>query len=158
VATKPVPGNQFSHSMHINRGVTCAKCHADTGHHVTFASLDQAGVLNKQNAPSGSTYVGQEFAGAPGAHSVLPGHRPVPCSNCHDQANLQCSFCHAPPANHFGPDCKSCHKPNVAFQSFQHPPSGEHSYLSRPCVACHPNGYTTVYCTCHPGGQRPRGD
>lgn len=157
VPTKVASVGQFSHAMHLNRGVTCAKCHADTGHHVTFAALQQAGVLNVANVPGGATYVGEEFVGAPGKHSALPGHKPVPCANCHDQANLQCSFCHTPPANHFGADCKSCHKPNVAFQNFSHPPSGEHGYLSRPCLSCHPNGFTTVFCTCH-GGRPPQGN
>jgi len=157
VPTKVAAVGQFSHQQHLERGVPCAKCHADTGHHVTFAALQQAGVLNQQNVPAGATYVGQEFAGAPGAHSALPGHKPVPCANCHDTANLQCSFCHTPPANHFGANCKSCHKPGVPFAQFQHPPSGEHNYRSRPCVKCHPNGYATVYCTCHKG-RPPTGD
>ena len=157
VPTRIAAVGNFSHQMHLARGVPCAKCHADTGHHVTFAALQDAGVLNTQNVPVGATYVGQEFAGAPGKHSALPGHKPVPCANCHDQANLQCSFCHTEPANHFGADCKSCHKPDVPFKDFQHPPTGEHPYLSRPCVKCHPNGYTTVYCTCH-NGRPPRGD
>ena len=157
VPTKIAGAGQFSHQSHLARGVPCAKCHADVGHHVTFASLGAVGVLNAQNVPAGATYVGQEFAGVPGKHSALPGHKPVPCANCHDQANLQCSFCHTTPANHFGADCKLCHKPGVPFKAFQHPPTGEHPYLSRPCVKCHPNGYTTYYCTCH-NGHPPTGE
>ena len=148
---------QFSHQMHLARGVKCATCHATVGHQVTFAALDSAGVLNANQVAPGTAFVGEQFAGAPGQHSALPGHRPVPCSNCHDQANLQCSFCHTPPASHFGADCRLCHNPSVPFAQFTHPPSGEHNYLSRPCVKCHPNGYSTVFCTCH-GGHPPRGD
>jgi nitrate/TMAO reductase-like tetraheme cytochrome c subunit len=155
VPTKVAAAGKFSHQQHLDRGVGCAKCHATTGHKVTFAALSEAGVLNSANAPAGATYVGQEFAGAPGKHSALPGHKPVPCANCHDQANLQCSFCHEPPAKHFGADCKACHKPGVPFTTFAHPPSGEHRYTSMPCAKCHPNGYTTVFCTCH-GGKPPR--
>jgi len=155
VPTKIAAVGKFSHQQHLGRGVTCAKCHAAVGHQVTFTALAQAGVLNSANAPAGATYVGQEFVGAPGKHSALPGHKPVPCANCHDQANLQCSFCHIAPGNHFGADCKLCHKPSVPFTTFAHPPSGEHPYTSRPCAKCHPNGYTTVFCTCH-GGRPPR--
>jgi nitrate/TMAO reductase-like tetraheme cytochrome c subunit len=157
VPTKIAAVGQFSHQMHLGRGVQCATCHATVGHEVTFAALDSAGVLNANQVTAGNTFVGQQFQGAAGAHSVLPGHRPVPCSNCHDQANLQCSFCHTPPPSHFGADCKLCHNPSVPFQQFTHPPSGEHSYLSRPCAKCHPNGYTTVFCTCH-NGHPPTGD
>jgi nitrate/TMAO reductase-like tetraheme cytochrome c subunit len=151
------PTSKFSHVAHLNKGVACAKCHASTGHKVTFASLDAAGILNRANAPAGLTFVGEEVRASQGKPSALPGHKPVPCSDCHDQANLQCSFCHATPANHYGADCKSCHTPTVPFANFVHPPSGEHDYRSRPCAACHPNGYQTAYCTCHKGNP-PRGD
>ena len=33
----------------------------------------------------------------------------------------------------------------MPFTTFAHPPSGQHAYTSRPCAACHPNGYTTVF-------------
>lgn len=150
-AQTKVVGN-FRHAEHTSRGIGCAKCHATTGHKVTFEALAAAGLLNKANAPSGATFVGQEFSDIIGSGSAYPGHRPVPCQNCHDQAKLQCSFCHTPPANHYGTDCRSCHSnAAVPFAQFNHPPSGEHSWRSRPCVKCHPNGYTTVYCTCHKG-------
>jgi nitrate/TMAO reductase-like tetraheme cytochrome c subunit len=151
------PTSKFSHVTHLNKGVACAKCHASTGHKVTFVALQNAGLLNTANAPAGLTYVGQELRASQDKPSALPGHKPVPCSSCHDQANLQCSFCHATPANHYGADCKSCHRPTVPFANFVHPPSGEHNYRSRPCAACHPNGYQNVYCTCHKGNP-PKGD
>lgn len=149
--------SNFSHVSHLNKGVPCAKCHAATGHKVLFATLGNAGLLNSANAPAGLTYVGEEFKATVGKPSRLAGHTPVPCSSCHDQANLQCSFCHATPANHYGADCKSCHRPTVPFTNFVHPPTGEHNYKSRPCVKCHPNGYRNVYCTCHKGNP-PKGD
>jgi nitrate/TMAO reductase-like tetraheme cytochrome c subunit len=155
VASQPSAGG-FSHQLHLARGLACAKCHATTGHQVTYTALSDAGVLNNNQVTPGTTYVGQQLSSATGSPSVLPGHKPVVCSNCHDQANLACSFCHTPPPSHFGADCKLCHRPDVAFQNFTHPPSGEHSYTSRPCVKCHPNGYTTVFCTCH-NGHPPKG-
>lgn len=150
--------DQFSHRMHLSRNIQCISCHATVGHKVTFAALSSAGLLNKRQVPAGATFVGEVFAGTPGKHSALPGHKPVPCANCHDQANVQCSACHTPPPNHYSADCKLCHKPNVAFSVFNHPPSGEHKYTSRPCTKCHPTGYDTVYCSCHPGGRPPKDD
>jgi nitrate/TMAO reductase-like tetraheme cytochrome c subunit len=144
------PTTTFSHVTHLNKGVKCAQCHASTGHKVTFFALNDAGLLNSANAPAGLSYVG-------GKPSALPGHKPIPCTSCHDQAHLQCSFCHATPANHYGADCTSCHQPGRPFANFVHPPTGEHGYKSRPCVKCHPNGYKTAYCTCHKGNP-PSGD
>ena len=151
---------KFDHKQHRSRGVACATCHASTGHKVTFSSLAAAGILNRANAPAGMTYIGQQFQGTgTGKASVLSGHTPVPCSDCHDQANLQCSFCHTPPARHFGINCRQCHKPDIAFKKtvFSHPSAGEHNFRSRPCAACHPDGTSKVYCTCHKGNP-PKGD
>jgi nitrate/TMAO reductase-like tetraheme cytochrome c subunit len=149
VPTKKV--GRFDHAQHLAQKVPCAKCHATTGHKVSFAALDAAGVLNTANAPAGQEFVGQNPADTGGKGSVYPGHRAVTCQNCHDQANIQCSFCHDAPANHFGPDCRSCHKDaSVPFKQFTHPKT-HHNPLKRPCVKCHPNGYDTVYCTCHKG-------
>lgn len=150
---------KFDHRMHLSKGLTCAKCHAATGHKVTFTALDAAGVLNKDNAPAGASYIGQKLQVSTGSPSVLAGHAKVICSNCHDQANLQCSFCHTPPIGHFKASCKLCHKPTTAFKDtvFNHPSAGEHNYRSRPCVACHPSGGSRVFCTCHKG-KPPSGD
>jgi cytochrome c nitrite reductase small subunit len=156
VPTKAPAAGQFSHQMHLATNVKCTTCHASTGHKVTFAALDSAGLLDPNMVTAGTTVVGEQLSTS-GARSVLSGHKPVPCSNCHDMASQQCSFCHTPPANHFGADCKLCHKPGVAFADFTHPPSGEHKYTSRPCAKCHPNGYATVFCTCH-NGNPPKGD
>jgi cytochrome c-type protein NapC len=151
------PTTTFSHATHMDKGVQCALCHASTGHKVTFSALADAGLLNAANAPAGLTYVGEQVKASGSTPSALPGHKPVPCTRCHDQAHLQCSFCHATPPSHYGADCKSCHRPTTPFANFVHPPSGEHSYKSRPCAKCHPNGYQTVYCTCHKGNP-PQGD
>ena len=149
---------QFDHAQHPARlGVTCVKCHADSGHRVTFAALQAAGLLNAKNAAVGQTYVGQSLADSGGRGSSYPGHPNVPCQNCHDQANLECSFCHTPPANHFGADCRSCHSnAAVPFKQFAHPKT-HHDYLKRPCVKCHPQDFQHVYCTCHKG-HPPKGD
>ena len=149
---------RFQHADHLSKDVQCATCHATTGHKVSFASLAAAGVLNTKNAPAGQEFVGQHTGGTSGQGSVYPSHQPVPCQSCHDQANLQCSFCHSTPVNHFGPDCRSCHSnAAVPFAQFTHPSAGEHNWRKKPCVKCHPNGYTTVYCTCHKGNP-PKGD
>ena len=148
----------FDHAQHVGRqGVSWAKCHADSGHRVTFAALQAVGLLNSRNAPANQTYVGETLADTAGRGSVYPGHRPVACQSCHDQANLQCSYCHAVPANHYGADCRSCHSnAAVPFQQFTHPPT-HHNYLKRPCVKCHPQDFQHVYCTCHKG-HPPKGD
>lgn len=151
---------KFDHKQHRSRGVACQTCHASTGHKVSFAALAANGILNEANAPTGMTYLGQQFQ-ASGAEkaSVLKGHKPVPCSNCHDQANLECSFCHTPPANHFGTNCRQCHRSNIAFERtiFKHPSAGEHNYRRIACVKCHPDGSAKVYCSCHKGNP-PKGD
>ena len=143
---------QFKHAEHLAKNVECAKCHAATGHKVTFAALAAEGLLNTSNAPPGQEFVGQNVADAGGKGSVTRGHQPVPCQSCHDQAKIQCSFCHKAPAKHYGPDCRKCH-PDAAvpFKQFKHPSAGEHNWRKRKCVKCHPNGYDTVYCTCHKG-------
>jgi len=95
--------------------------------------------------------------------------RTVSCATCHKKpgvswaathpASTGCSSCHKPPASHVGASCASCHKPLVAWTkaTFSHPSAGEHSYRSFACAKCHPNGYSTAYCSCH-GGNPPQGD
>ena len=176
------PGSLFKHSLHATKA-TCKDCHTQTGHLVTLASLDAAGVPKNNAAvpvPGGLT------------PSSIPGHKKVICQDCHDQAAMKCSACHQPPhddrgdctnchvpgdsfafkhaasldcagchippANHFGPDCSACHTSfTVPFKQtvFTHP-QVHHGYQSRPCAKCHPNGYATSYCTCHNGN--PPGD
>ncbi len=142
---------RFKHAQHTARGISCAKCHAITGHQVSFSAIEAVGLLNTKNAAAGADYVGQQFRSLTGMGSVYPGHKPVPCQNCHDQAKLQCAFCHDAPANHFGDNCRQCHgDASVPFTQFNHPRTF-HNYLNRPCATCHPNNYLTVYCTCHKG-------
>lgn len=149
---------QFKHADHLSKGVPCAKCHATTGHKVSFAALDAAGVLNPKTATAGQEFVGQNPADASGKGSAYPSHQPVPCQSCHDQANIQCSFCHGVPRAHYGLDCRKCHSnAAVPFKQFTHPSAGEHDWRKKKCVKCHPNGYDTVYCTCHKG-HPPKGD
>jgi nitrate/TMAO reductase-like tetraheme cytochrome c subunit len=183
VANKP--GSLFSHALHVNRA-QCKDCHAQTGHTVSLASLQAAGVLK-------ATVTTPSIAPS-GTPSSIPGHIRVVCQDCHDQAKMRCSACHqpphedrgecsnchrpgpkfvashpagtncaqchTPPANHFGPDCAACHTPGVPFTqtTFTHTGNtGAHNFRSFPCVKCHPNGFTTASCTCH-GGRAPTGD
>ena len=130
-------------------GSSCATCHTKPG--VTFA-----GAVYRHTSSSCSS-----------CHTPPSGHpRTVSCATCHKKpgvswaashpASSACASCHTPPANHFGSACASCHKPLTPWTSatFNHPAT-HHSYLSRPCVSCHPgNVYTKAYCTCH-GGKPP---
>lgn len=170
------PGAIFKHSLHATKA-TCKDCHPRTGHAVTLASLDAAGILKANPTipvPGGLT------------PSSAPGHKKVVCQDCHDQATMKCSACHQPPheergdctnchvpgdsfafrhvasldcvschkppANHFAADCATCHQFTVPFKqaTFTHP-RVPHGYQSRPCAKCHPNNYSTSFCTCHNG-------
>jgi hypothetical protein len=140
---KQLPKSRFSHTTH--KAVPCYKCHADTGHRVTSAALAAAGVLAAGTGPTP-------------AEAVIPvsaaGHKMVSCVQCHNLAVTPCSLCHQAPHGALGP-CDRCHKPGGGWV-FSHPPAGDHSYLSFPCVKCHPHGYQTASCTCH-GGKPPTG-
>ncbi|NTU72271.1 MAG: hypothetical protein HGB10_10720 [Coriobacteriia bacterium] len=144
--------DKFSHPEHLEKDTQCISCHGTTGHKVSVASLASAGILNAANVTAGDEFIGQNPKDAGTKGSVYPGHKKVNCQNCHDQAKLQCSYCHKTPAKHFGPKCTACHKDaSVDFDEFKHPDAGEHDWRKRACKKCHPNGYDTVYCTCHKG-------
>jgi nitrate/TMAO reductase-like tetraheme cytochrome c subunit len=176
-------GSLFSHARHVGRAA-CKDCHAQAGHTVSLASLAAEGVL-KTNvstpsiAPSGtpSSIAGHIKVICQSCHDQAkmrcsschqaPHENRGECSNCHKPgaaftashpAGTDCASCHKPPAKHFGSDCAACHTPGTPFArtTFTHPAT-HHDYRSRPCVKCHPNGYTTVNCTCH-GGNPPSGD
>jgi len=143
----------LTHAQHA-RDLTCQLCHATTGHKVTFAALDAAGILRSGTQPKGAVFVGVSLP-ATGTTSPLPGHPDVPCSNCHDMLGAQCSACHRAPSGHFGADCRVCHRPSVPFEeaAFDHPRVEEHGYRSFPCGDCHPSGFASADCTkCHEGG------
>ncbi len=143
----------LTHSEHA-KDLACQQCHAATGHKVTFAALDAAGILRAGMQPAGAVYVGVSLP-ATGTTSALPGHAAVRCSNCHDMLGAQCSACHKPPANHFGADCRACHRPSVPFEkaTFNHPRLEEHSYRDFTCGDCHPKGFASADCTkCHENG------
>jgi len=176
-------GSRFSHSEHANRAL-CKNCHSQAGHLVTLAALDAEGVL-KTNATT-PTIPGMRPSSATGHIKVVcqdchdqakmkcsqchqaPHEDRGECSNCHQPgtafvaghpSGTNCRECHTPPAKHFGNDCAACHTPGVPFKdaTFDHPRT-EHNYRSKPCPNCHPKGYTTVCCTCHPGGRPPADD
>lgn len=174
-------GSRFTHARHLDRA-QCKDCHARTGHVVSLASLSAEGVLKPdsvQPMPSSgspSSITGHITVICQRCHDQAKmkcsachqaPHEPRgECSNCHKPgktfvyahtSRTDCASCHKPPANHFGSDCKACHTPTTPFAktSFTHPAT-HHDYRSRPCVKCHPNGYTTAVCTCH-GGNPPKG-
>lgn len=152
----PAQSNEpFAHKLHVEQPMLCLQCHADTGHRVTYAALDAAGILAADGQPAGATYVGQVILGSESG-TTLAGHAEVKCSNCHDMAAAECQTCHRPPPNHFVGQCARCHAANVPFASavFEHPAvSEEHTYRSFPCAYCHPKSYGVAVCTrCHEGG------
>lgn len=137
--------NGFSHEKHADAG-TCQLCHAATGHKVTFAALDSAGILAPGTQVAGAEYVGQIDAGQ-GEPSAAPGHPTVSCSQCHPMAEVQCSACHRAPADHYGADCTGCHTADIAFADtvFKHPADAD-------CLKCHQppaSHYTTDCSACH---------
>jgi nitrate/TMAO reductase-like tetraheme cytochrome c subunit len=145
--------SKFSHADHIKRNVRCAICHPTVGHKVTYDALRNAGILNQSQVATNATYVGQQYPGVKGKHSVLPRHRVVPCSNCHDMANQKCSACHKTPANHYAAECTICHDPQLPFTGWIHPNTkAPHGVERLACKQCHPTNYTTYYCTCHKNG------
>ena len=175
-------GSLFSHAKH-EKQATCKVCHAQAGHTVTLAALDAAGILKsgaKAPTPGGmtpSSITGHKKVICQDCHDQAKMkcsscHQPPhedrgECSNCHNvgatfvaghPAGTNCQDCHKPPANHFGSDCAGCHTPGVPFASatFSHP-STHHNYRKFACVKCHPNGYSTSYCSCHKGNP-PNGD
>jgi nitrate/TMAO reductase-like tetraheme cytochrome c subunit len=172
------PGAAFDHAMHTKFD-TCKDCHPQVGHAVTLASLDAAGILNMSETSMAILATGTGASVSAGHIHVVcqechdlsamkcsACHQPMhedlgECSNCHrpgpaftfvHPTSTDCAACHTPPAGHYTTDCVACHTPSVPFAGtvFTHPQT-HHDYLSRPCATCHPNGYSTAYCTCHHG-------
>lgn len=138
--------SRFDHALHEKQG-QCVLCHSASGHDVSFASLKAAGILNPSaSAVATSSPVGR---GVP-----LAGHVTVECSRCHDMTRTPCSSCHRATHEPRG-ECSTCHRTASAW-TFAHPRT-RHDYRSIPCAKCHPNGYTTSFCTCH-GTNSPKGD
>ncbi len=156
---------KFSHPI----GSACVTCHKPPSPHFGGS----CGSCHTPDVPFTDT-VYRHAAGANcrTCHKPPANHYGTTCSLCHKptvpfaqatfrhSAGANCASCHRPPSNHFGSSCSACHRPGVAFASatFRHPArTGAHSYRSFACVKCHPNGYTTSYCSCHKGNP-PTGD
>jgi nitrate/TMAO reductase-like tetraheme cytochrome c subunit len=153
---------------HPAASTDCARCHAPSAKHFKPATgdLEPCTQCHAQVGKSWSFKHPAASADCIRCHAVPAQHSPSdpaalsPCTRCHSDvgsswkfshpsASANCSSCHTPPANHYAGQCSTCHhQPGVTF-AFTHPSTGQHSYTSRPCVKCHPNGYTTAYCTCH---------
>jgi hypothetical protein len=140
----------FSHKIHAEKGA-CTTCHATTGHDVTAAALQSAGVFNasiKRVARTGT------FATVDGGSANIKGHKKVGCSRCHDMAKTGCGRCHQPKSGAKHPwkgECTECHTADEKFV-FKHPASTD-------CAKCHkpsathfkPVSGTLGACkTCHP--------
>lgn len=126
----PAAIDGFRHGLHVKKAV-CQVCHYDTGHTVTDAALEQAGVFNP-----GVKIERPKFAKASvgAGRANLPGHPSVSCTRCHDMKATPCKSCHQPPEGEHpvigSRDCSACHEAAVAFR-FRHPAAGAE------CARCH---------------------
>jgi hypothetical protein len=121
----------FPHGKHVDKG-TCAGCHPDTGHLVTPAALQAAGIYQPSTPPT----IPAGLVAAVGAGSAnIPRHVEVSCSGCHDLAKTGCAACHTSEHKPIG-DCLLCHRPGEKWE-FVHPMSGVD------CSSCHerPEGH-----------------
>ena len=140
-------------------GQECGDCHVQpAGHRVGSCSA-----CHKKPGVDWSFVHPGASADCAGCHARPSGHKPGACNSCHTNAGKSwafahpaapgdCAACHSRPANHYAGTCMLCHKHPGATFAFAHPAS-HHSWRSRPCVKCHPNGYTSHFCTCHGGGR-----
>lgn len=135
----------FDHVSHAEKG-RCVDCHATTGHRVTEAALERAGILNEGQAASNES---SGVASVGNGSANITGHKPVSCSQCHDMARTGCESCHTP--RHEGAakktaGCTTCHAPGESFV-FAHPAA------VAACASCHepPAEHSKGECsTCHP--------
>jgi len=140
-STPETTASGFPHGRHARKG-TCAGCHRESGHAVTAAALQAAGIYVE--SPSATIPVGA-FAAVGAGTANVTSHVAVTCSNCHDLAKTGCTRCHTPRHKPRG-DCQLCHRAGEAFK-FVHPASGVD------CASCHkrPSGHTddTGCLKCH---------
>jgi nitrate/TMAO reductase-like tetraheme cytochrome c subunit len=135
---KDTLGAKFSHSLHAEKA-PCKDCHATSGHEVSLAALDKAGILKpaatEPPTPGGVT------------PSAAAGHVKVACQRCHDQAKMKCSLCHKATHEVKPGDCSDCHTTGTKFL-FKHPEGAN-------CSKCHKtpaNHFTGECTTCHKSG------
>ena len=146
----PTTEGGFSHKIHAEKG-TCATCHPATGHDVTAAKLQAAGIFN---ASVKRTALPGEFATVDGGQANIKGHKKVPCSRCHDMAKTGCARCHKPKSGTKHPwkgECTQCHETGNEF-AFKHPTSTTaQSAMSPGTSTSSPYRGSCDACkTCHP--------
>jgi len=167
VAT-PAPGGMRPSIAAGHKKVICQGCHDQA--RMRCSACHQSPHENRGEC-SDCHVTGLKFvAGHPhrtdcaSCHTAPTRHFGAKCASCHTPTvpfaktvythaiGSACATCHQPPSNHFGTGCSRCHKPSIPFAStqLQHP-AVHHGYRSRACSKCHPNGYSTAYCTCHNG-------
>jgi hypothetical protein len=122
----------FPHGQHVRKG-TCAGCHPQTGHDVTPAALQAAGIYQAGAVP---TIPAGAIAAVGAGSANVAGHIAVSCSGCHDLAKTGCKRCHTSKHKPRG-DCLLCHRAGATF-AFVHPSRGVD------CAPCHkrPSGHT----------------
>jgi len=140
--------SQCHSSPHENKG-ECSDCH-QPGTKFVFshpAGTDCASCHEPPKSHFGSQCSGCHTTSVPFKDTVFD----------HKSTSTKCQTCHTPPSSHYGADCGACHKPSVPFAktTFSHPSAGEHNWRRIACAKCHPNTYSTAYCTCH-NGHPPR--
>lgn len=176
--TPPVPAGMRPTIAAGHKVVVCQKCHDQAKMKCSAchaAPHESRGDCTNCHQPGDRFVFVHPVTGADCSRChQMPANHPSAkgaCATCHQQpgtgwafkhpvSSTDCAACHQPPAPHFGPACASCHSPRVPFAqaTFNHPSNtGEHDWRSLPCARCHPDGYTSVSCTCH-GGKAPQGD
>jgi len=141
----------------------CGECHGE----ISFGTDDSSFCAN--SACHGTEWPGLELD--PTLEHPIPlegAHAEVWCHDCHEGTRApeyECANCHAPPPDHFGPQCENCHTPagwasvsldgvSESFDVETHPFPLDHGGADRDCTFCHPgSNFTTYTCfTCHAPG------
>jgi hypothetical protein len=148
---------------------TCTLCHTPPSNHFKPASgsLPACTTCHQQPGKSWAFTHPAVTQGCPTCHALPSNHfQPASgtlgaCISCHRKpgtswkfnhpgAGADCRSCHTPPANHSAGQCSTCHHNTGVSFEFVHPSTpAPHGISGRPCVKCHPSGYTTYKCTCH---------
>jgi formate dehydrogenase gamma subunit len=93
---------------------------------------------------------------------LIGAHASADCADCHvegQELTSDCSGCHQPPSDHYGPNCADCHTP-TSFQDARlpaeaHPIELIGAHASASCEDCHGGGEETPEYVCSNCHARP---